>query len=154
MAEKGHTYGEFVDLMEKLAEETGNIDAQINIKEWKKLATDEQWKEFRPLSLAPDLVINFAEDMVSYFKEHISGTCTDELYTERKKDGHAFLREIHKAAKELGIDVDIRRIDVPLTPSDLLASAGLVEIKDGKIRLTQKGERLAMEAEEELTRAK
>ena len=147
MEEKQHTYGEFVDLMEELAKQTGNVDAQITIEDWKALATEKQWKEFRPLLLTPDLVINFAEDMVSSFQEHISGTCTDELYMQRKKDGHEFLRKIHEAVVGLGIDIDVRKIDVPLTPTDLLVGAGLAETKDGKIRLTPKGEKLATEEE-------
>ena len=54
--------------MEKLAEETGNVNAQIFIEDWKVLATEEQWREFRPLPLISDLIINFAEDIASYFK--------------------------------------------------------------------------------------
>jgi hypothetical protein len=149
MIEKQITYGEFVDLMEKIAKDTGNVDAQINIEDWKALATEEQWKEFRPLLLTPELVINFAEDMASYFWEHISGTCIDELYMQRKKDGHEFLRKIHEAVVGLDIDIDIRKIDVPLSPSDILVDAGLAEAKDGKIRLSAKRKKLAEEREKE-----
>ena len=57
MEEKQHTYGEFIDLMEKLAKEIENVDAQIAIEDWKALATEEQWKGFRPLPIEPGLVI-------------------------------------------------------------------------------------------------
>lgn len=129
MAEKQRTYGEFIDLMEKLAEETGNVDAQIAIEDWKALATEKQWKEFRPLLLTSDLVINFAEDMASSFREHISGTYTNELYVQRKKDGHAFLKKVYEKAVELGVKVEHGQIDAALTPSEVMILSGYTNIK-------------------------
>ena len=129
MGEKQHTYGEFIDLMEKLAEETGNVDAQISIEEWKALATEEQWKEFRPLPLGPGLVISFAEDMAFYFRERIAGICTDELYVHIKKESHAFLRQVYEKAAKFGVQLELNQIDAPLTPSEAMIAGGYTNIK-------------------------
>jgi hypothetical protein len=61
------------------------------------------------------------------------------------------LRKIHETVVSLGINIDIREIDVPLTPTDILVGVGLAETKDGKVRLTAKGEELAIKAEKEFT---
>jgi len=114
-AEKQSTYGEFIDLIEQ----TECVEGKIFIEKWKALATEEDWARFRPMSLTPELVTSFAEDMISYFRERIAGICTDELYTQVKREAHAFLQEVHEKAAQFGVQVELNRIDVPLTPSEV-----------------------------------
>lgn len=124
MADEQATYGQFIDLVEK----TEYAEARIFIEEWKAIATEEEWKEYRPLPLMPDLVIRFAEDMADYFRERLSGICTDALYERVAKDAHAFLVEVFEKAKQLGIHVDIERVNLPVTITEALIASGCAKI--------------------------
>ena len=125
MADKQVTYGQFIDLVEKT--EIG--EARIMIEEWKALATEEEeWKGYRPLPLTSDLVIGFAEDMANLFRQRLSGICTDTLYERITKDAHAFLVEISEKAKQLGIQVDIKQVNLPITITEVLIASGYTKI--------------------------
>ena len=84
------------------------------------------------MSLTVELVLDTAKVVASFFIERLQGICTENYYSQTLDAGHAFLRGIHKKAAELGVNVNLNRIDVPLTPSDLLVGAGLAEREDGR----------------------
>ena len=121
------TYGEFIDAMEKVAEDWRFVEGQTFLERWKKLATEEQWKKYRPMKLRKEEVIAFAQDMAGYYREVIGGTCVEELYYGRIDQGHAFLAEIHKKALESGIEVRLEEIDQPLTALETMGSLGFVK---------------------------
>lgn len=151
MPKKQNTYGDFIDSVSK----TECIEAQLFIDEWKALATEEEWQEYRPMLLTPELVTNFAEDMAKYFRDTIATTDVEELYEMRKLWGHAFLAEVWAKAANLGVKVELNQIDAPLSASEFFAAAGIVKFapspKGGTIvRLTEKGERLAEEVQNEI----
>ena len=115
-----NTYGDFIDLIEK----TKITKAAVFIERWKKLATEEQWKEYRPLPLTPELIMGFAEDTATHFQRRIAGIDTEELYTLVIKDAHAFFREVHEKAQKLGMQIELNQIDTSLTPSEVIARKG------------------------------
>jgi len=136
------TYGEFVDAMREAAKI--NTEAEVEFERWVARASEEQWEEYRLLPLGEGEVLNFAEDMALAFQLMLSHTCGDELYEQRLKGGHHFLRVIHAKLVELGIEVELSRIDVPLTPSDSMVAAGLAEVTpQGGIKLTDEGQQMA-----------
>lgn len=124
MVDQAKTYGDFFDTMEG----TECIYAQGFIEEWKALATEEQWAEFRPMPLTRELVLAFVEDMATYFRELIAHTCTDALYAERIAASHAFLHWVHEKAVEFGIEVRLEEIDAAITPTESLVVAGLTKV--------------------------
>ena len=121
MAKTTLTYGQFVDAMQEVAKGVGH--AEVLFEEWYELATEAQWREYRQLPLDEGKMLNFTDDMVSSFRRLIGGTCTDQLYAQRINDGHAFLQAIHQKCLELGIQVDMKDIDMPLSPSDAIIMA-------------------------------
>lgn len=110
------TYGDFIDSVEK----TEITVAAVFIAQWKKLASEEQWKEYRPMPLTLGLILSFAEDAAAYFRRRIAGIETEELYETVIKDAHVFFQEVHEKSQELGIEVELKQIDTFLTPSEVL----------------------------------
>lgn len=115
-------YGKFIDAMHEVAK-SANLDAEMLFEGWYKLATEDQWKDYRELPLGEGEVRNFAEDMAASFQKVIGFTDGEELYAMRIRDGHSFLQAIHAKCVELGIDVSNIKIDVPLSPSDAIRMA-------------------------------
>lgn len=115
-----NTYGDFIDSVEK----TKITGATVFIEQWKGLATEEQWKEYRPMPLTLELILSFAEDAAAHFRRRIAGIETEELYEAVIKDVRAFFREVHEKSQELGIQVELKQIDTFLTPSEVLAGEG------------------------------
>jgi hypothetical protein len=118
MAQK--TYGDFIDSVE----ETEIAEAAIFIEQWKKTATEEQWKEYRQMPLTLELILSFAEDAATHFRRRIAGIEIKELYKTVIEDAHAFLREVYEEAKQLGIQIELAKIDTFLTPSEVIAGEG------------------------------
>lgn len=114
------TCGDFIDYVEK----TENTAAAVFIELWKKIATEEQWKEYRPMPLTLGLILSFAEDATTYFRRRIAGIETEELYGSVIEEAHAFFQEIHEKSKEFGIEVELEQIDTFLTPSEIIAGEG------------------------------
>jgi len=126
-------YGEFIDRAYDLA---NNLGVSLYVEDWMKLATPDQWKEYRQMQLTKGLVINFAEDMSTFIYERLSGICTDGFYTIVYNDGHAFLRAIHKLSKECGLEIELKRIDSSITPTDHLIESEYIGLDDqGRIVL-------------------
>ncbi len=148
MAEKQTTLAEFIETMEKWAEETINGEARLFIRDWKGWATEDQWKIIGPLPLEAKMVTDFAKPAAAHLWLLRIGTILNPFYKQRLKETHAFLRAIYEKATELGIEVDIRKIDLPLLPSvpikwaqkkeDTIADLLLTE-HTGKLRVIIKG---------------
>jgi hypothetical protein len=114
------TYGEFIDYIEKIAEDWRFVEGQTFLEEWKALATEEQWREYRSKVLEKGHVIAFAQDIAGYYRDVIRGTCVEELYYDRIKQGHDFLTEIHKKAIESGIEVKLEEVNQPLAIAETM----------------------------------
>lgn len=74
--------------------------------------------------------------------------CTDKNeYKLDQNEGHYVLQRLHRLAVEHGIEVQIEEIDHPLDMLDHALRSGIIEEVDGGLALTEKGERLAKEAQ-------
>lgn len=124
MADEQVTYGQFIDLVEKT--EIG--EAKIIIEDREAPADEEERARFHSLALTPELVITFAENMANYFEQRLSGVCTDALYERITKDAHAFLVEVFEKAKQLGVQIDIKLVDLPVTITEALMASGYTNI--------------------------
>jgi len=116
------TYGEFTDVMRKVAEGVG-AEAEGLFEEWHDTVPGDQIEDIRKLPLGEGEVRNFVEDMATMFREVVGFTDGVELYASRIEEGHSFLRAIRDKCVELGIDVSSIEIDVPLSSSDALSTA-------------------------------
>ncbi len=124
MAGEQITYEQFLDLVKKT--EIG--EARIIIEDREAPADEEERARFHSLALTPELVITFAENVTNYFEQRLSGICTDALYERMTRDAHAFLVEVCEKAKQLGIQVDIKKVNLPVTITEALIASGCAKI--------------------------
>jgi hypothetical protein len=73
-----------------------------------------------------------------------------ELYEETLKCGHALLRLVHAKATEMGVNIPLDEVDVPLSPSESAVQSGLFEEVGGRIHLTDEGLAAAHELQEQI----
>lgn len=116
MCDKQPSFGEFFDAVMQ----TEDAVAKIFMKEWIKLVSPSKWEEAIAMPLSLGLALAFAEDMATYYQRDIGMLESPLLYADAIREGHEFLREIHSKMREFGIEVDIKRIDVPLSFSDAM----------------------------------
>ncbi len=121
MPEDEKTFGDFFNKVEELLRDK-TIDANFFVEEWVKTVSKENSERIKAMPLTIDLVVAFAEDMAAMYAGRIINICTDALYNRTVRDGHSFLYSVHRIAKELGLEIDIKHIDTPLTPTEALAS--------------------------------
>jgi len=105
---------------EETKKKISSFQQGIKLEEWKALATEEQWREYRSKVLEKGHVIAFAQDIAGYYRDVIRGTCVEELYYDRIKQGHDFLTEIHKKAIESGIEVKLEEVNQPLAIAETM----------------------------------
>lgn len=74
----------------------------------------------------------------------------DESYDYTLKCGHALLRLLHTKATEMGVDIPLEQVDVPLSPSDEAVQSGLFETVEGGVNLTDEGRAAAREVTEQI----
>jgi hypothetical protein len=110
------TYGKFIDAMTEAAKMS--TEAEYILKGWMTPAINEQWEEHRSMPLEEGEVLSFAEGITTALRQALTHACTFELHGQRLRDAHTFLQAIHAKLVELGIEVELDRIDVPLTPAE------------------------------------
>ncbi|MCX6811154.1 MAG: hypothetical protein NT039_00450 [Candidatus Berkelbacteria bacterium] len=74
----------------------------------------------------------------------------DESYDYTLKCGHALLRLLHTTATEMGVNIPLEEVDVPLSPTEAMVQAGLVETVEGGVNLTDEGRAAAREVTEQI----
>lgn len=117
------TYGEFIDAMR----ETRVVGARGDIKEWAAKSIEKGFGQYS-MPLTRELVLSFAEDMRTLFRDMIVHTDTEALYEMLVEDGHTFLREIHAKATKFSIDVALEEVDLPLTTAEILIASGYASV--------------------------
>lgn len=115
MTDNQYTLSKFIAELGVWAEKTNNDEAKLFIKEWKELSTEEEWQKIGPLPLKPNMVMDFTRSAAAHLWLRI-GTICNPSYEQRLEESRAFLRAIHEKAVELGMQVDIKKIELPLTP--------------------------------------
>lgn len=110
------TFGHFFDEIYEWAEKNGN-GGHFFMERWTQLEeTVMTFEKARVLPLSDGLVRAFAQDMQTYFIDYLAiSVDTVSIVT---REGHAFLMAIHGIASKLGIELDLREIDVTLSPMD------------------------------------
>jgi len=141
MGTQAANLGGFIDLVhdpENMYEEMWLQDCRFEIGA-------NMWAEIKRLPLTRETVFQLSRMIALKIGEEAAHWSEEEPYGETLRHGHAFLRRIHQIAVEQGISVELQEIDIPLTPTEIMAAAGLVTLQDGMVQLTAEGERLARE---------
>lgn len=150
------TIGDFMSRIQGIKETPNSCLYLSQIKMWIEDIVQEThagaWEEFMHEPVAHDNIIMLANTFHGKIAYQVSIFDTVVLYNKCRRRGHRLLRAIYRLAKRLKIEVELEEIDRPLTPSEAMLQAGLVESKGGKIHLTESGEALAAEFETELKR--
>lgn len=145
MPEKVQTLGEFIDL---ISQTTTNVSGEAWIKFGQRGMSKEGWQEIKNLPLVPESVILFGRLISAHIREEAAHWSSEEPYHDTLEHGHAFLQEIHQKAMEQGIEVELERIDRPLTPTEMMAATGFIKVDEqGLVQLTEKGEEAAKAVE-------
>jgi len=141
MGTKATNLGEFIDL----AHNPQNIYEKTWLQDCEREVGANKWAEIRRLPLTQRTIIQLSQWIVSKIAEEAAHWSEEGPYKETLRHGHAFLQRIHQTAVEQGISVELQEIDIPLTPTESMAAAGLVTLQDGMVQLTAEGERAARE---------
>ena len=144
--------GEFIDLLGQTKNSNGRFWLLWELPE--KIGPAE-WKHARSAPFVPQTVLELAEVIRTLISERLNDISTDELYKDTKQEGHAFLQEIYRLATEHGIEVTLEEIDMPLTPTEMMAAAGYVRVTEtGQVELTEQGIRAAEDVQRQIDAAK
>jgi len=141
MGAKATNLGEFIGL----AHDPENMHEEMWLQDCGLEVGASMRAEIKRLPLTRETVIKLSRMIALKIGEEAAHWSEEGPYGETLRHGHAFLRRIHQIAVEQGISVELQEIDIPLTPAEIMAAAGLVTVQDGTVQLTAKGERLARE---------
>lgn len=125
MAVANKTFGDFFD---EVAKTEFSEAKYMWLPRWVNSVDAAKWVEVRAGKLTDNLIVCFAEDMVTAIQQRMASIDTDGLYASTFKTGKAFLQEVKTKAQQFGVDVSAQ-VDVPITPSDAIARAQGVEIE-------------------------
>lgn len=123
------------------------------IKEWQNprdCHDSRDWESHSVDPISESLILSFARAMQTIIITRLSLISSEEFYEETRKTGHAFLREIHAIAQAQGIEVELEKIDAPLTGTEAMVNTGMVKVEDGCVSLTEAGEQAAQAVEDQI----
>ena len=144
------TMGEFLDLLAK----SNNISGRLFL-EWACRKVDpDNLRQFRACPFCKNGVTGLLTVLIPTMAECITMHDDLELYRSESRGAHEFLQELHRLACDEGILIGIEEVDVPLTYTEMAVAAGVAKVTDGMVSLTEHGEAVARQVEEEISRAK
>jgi len=103
----------------------------------------EHWQKVLEWPLDADSIVVLADNFATLLTERLLGICIEHLYEKTRQESHEILKEIHRLAAEQGINININRIDRPLTYTEAAEATGIVKVENGMVSLTEGGERVA-----------
>lgn len=103
---------EFVDYIA----ETEITEAKDWMKEFKRIIPS--WSSYSSLATTESAVENIAFSISGQISRQLRILCYNlgQSWQELAQKGHRFLREIHQKAVEMGLEVDLSKIDCILEP--------------------------------------
>lgn len=115
------TFGAFFDAVKEIAP----VEAMIFMEEW---ASRDDWTQKRQQQLSLYQVVSFANDMADAYGEKMTAIGNPEHFTKLLTEGHSFLKEIRGKIAEMGIEVDVKYIDVPISLAERLSACDEAKI--------------------------
>lgn len=147
----GKTLGDLVSALRQALEHPEDLDL-LGGRFWLDYVEQntDNWAEVMGWPMCEEDVLLLAGPLTRVIAYEVQGRSDPVAYEDSKKRGHAFLRLFHAKAKELGVDIPIEQIDVPLTPTEMMVEAGMVSVVDGRVNLTSEGLAAAQEVQEQI----
>lgn len=105
------------------------------------------WNEIARYPLTRPAALILSSIVAIKIAEYLEYTSSEDTFTMMHKEGHDFLQAFYRVAIECGINVTLEEIDQPLCYTDIGVRDGTIEISDGKVKLTEKGRRIAEDIE-------
>ena len=151
---------ELVDDAPSIAPPKGKSDSGITVNEFlhrvKMLVPDvtapvgyisrafrpETWNEIAQYTMTRPAALILSSIVAIKIAEYLEYTSSEDMFTRIHKEGHDFLQAFYRVAIECGINVTLEEIDRPLCCMDIGVQDGTIEISDGKVKLTERGERI------------
>ncbi len=106
----------------------------------------ETWNEILQYTMTRPATLILSSIVAIKIAEYLEYTSSEDMFTRLHKEGHDFLQAFYRVAIECGINVTLEEIDRPLCYTDIGVQDGTIEISDGKVKLTKKGERMVKDA--------
>lgn len=104
----------------------------------------------KSLPIREDVVVYFCLSVVGEIQNYLVGVDTEERFDSVLKEGHEFLEAVFEQVKDKGIRKEVV-CNIPISYSEMAEQAGIVQIKDGMVSLTEEGEVLAQEISNSIT---
>ncbi len=102
----------------------------------------ETWDEVVRFAMTKPAAIILSSIAAAYVTKCLDYSSSEKEFTRLHKEGHDFLQAFYRVAIECGINVTLEEIDRPLCYTDIGVQDGTIEISDGKVKLTERGERI------------
>lgn len=115
MADTPQTFGDFYNAIAQ----TKILEGGVWMDEFKRSIRFPSLEEVWRMPLTSDVVVCFAQAIITIIQVRMASICTDALYTSTAKAGHDFLAEISDMATRFGFDMDWI-INTPITPTEAI----------------------------------
>ncbi len=98
--------------------------------------TDEEtMTQFRALPIVEENVSIFCQTIASQIRSYLTGVIEEEYFESIHKEGREFFEEVWNILKDSGIPKS--SVCVPISYVDIAVEAGIVEVTDGMVSLTE-----------------
>lgn len=127
------SFGKFLEHLEENDSADVRLVLSRVIGRLREMTKPEVWQAIccRPLTVSR--VLSLVEMVAHIMRRVIEKADFEELFNKESEAGHITLRAIHSQARAEGIEVDLGRVDVPLSIPDWGVREGIWEIVDGKV---------------------
>ena len=135
-SDSGITIGKFLDRVSEIVPGASTPLCGIFIE------FRETWDEVVRFAMTKPAAIILSSIATAYVTNCLDYSSSEKEFTRLHKEGHDFLRAFYQVAVECGINVTLEEIDRPLAYTDFGVQDGTIEITEGMVKLTEKGERM------------
>ncbi len=113
-------------------------------------SSEEVLATLKGLPICEDNVARFCLSVVAEIQNCLIGVDTEERFASILKEGHEFLEAVFEQVKDKGIRKELV-CNIPISYSEMAEQAGVVQINDGMVSLTEEGEVMAKEISNSIT---
>ena len=101
----------------------------------------ETMAQFRALPIVEQNVLIFCQTVASQIRSYLASVYTEEHFESIHKEGREFFEGVWNLVKDFGFSKT--SVCVPISYTDMAVEAGVVQVEDGMVSLTEVGETMA-----------
>lgn len=151
LMEKTKTMAEFVTALKQFVGIVASVHLEMWLESAEESSSDGCWDEFMGLEISQERITGLADMLAEEMTYEASILESPKLYNHCLENAHAVLKMIHQLANGMGVSIELSEVDRPLTPTEQMAEAGLIDVSDsGMVSLSDVGRQLAEVTEKEL----